>query len=228
LNNAGMTTSLAENHPLVVRTWRVGSISMGVTLLLIGTALAVSLWQDFNAYEVLLWVAPIVFIMLGLELLLYLKFSKSEKAIVRYDWLSVFFVGVIGMASLGLAFLMSTGLYDELQRELKMTQRSAFIETKAVKVPAGIEQISVHALSPVMISEADTKELQLLGQIRYWSPDKLERQDNRIMKTEIVGSTMYVMIGSPDHRDGGFVSDRIEMQLTLSVPKGLKVDFADF
>jgi hypothetical protein len=197
---------------------------MGVTLMLMGTALAVSLWQDIEAYEMLLWVAPVVFILLGAELLLYLKFSGSECAIVRYDWISVFFVGAVGMASLGLALLMSTGLFDELQRGLQMTQRSVFVETKPMQVPADINKIVVHSLGGVEFSETDTREVKLFGQIRYWSAEKLDRLDDSLLRTNIVGSTMYVMIGAVDHRDGGFVSDTIDPQLTLIVPKGVKLE----
>jgi len=206
-----------------VRTWRVGSLSMGVTLILMGTALAVSLWQDIRAYEMLLWVAPVVFIMLGAEQLLFLKFSGSERAIVRYDWISVFFVGIIGVSSLGLALLMSTGLFDELQRELQMTQRSAFVDTKAVKVPKEINKIVVHSLSSVEFGETDARELELFGQVRYWSAEKLDRLDDKMLQTNIVGTTMYVMIGTVEHRDGGFVSDTVNAELTLTVPKGVEL-----
>jgi len=211
------------NHPAGARTWRVGSLSMGVTLILMGTALAVSLWQDIEAFEVLVWVAPVVFIMLGAELLLYLKFSNSARTIVRYDWMSVFFVGMVGTASLGLALLMSTGLFDELQRGLHMTQRSAFVETKTIKVPADIKKIVVHSLDGVTLEHTETRELKLFGQIRYWSSEKYERLDNKMMQTDIVGSTMYVMIGSVDRRDSGFISDTVSPELTLIVPKDVDV-----
>lgn len=206
-----------------IRTWRVGSLSMGVTLMLMGTALAVSLWQDIEAYEMLLWVAPVVFIMLGAELLLYLKFSGSDRAIVRYDWMSVFFVGAVGLASLGLALLMSTGLFDELKRGLQMTQRTAFVETKTVQVPAGISKIVVHSLGGVEFDETDTREVQLFGQVRYWSAEKLDRLDDKMLQTNIAGTTMYVMIGAVDRRDGGFISETIDPQLTLIVPKGVEL-----
>ncbi|MNZ90067.1 hypothetical protein D3C78_1090200 [compost metagenome] len=182
-----------------------------------------SIWQDFEAYEMLLWVAPIVFIMLGVELLLYLKFSGTDYAVIRYDWISVFFVGLIGMASLGLALLISTGLFDELERGLKMTQRSSFVDTTPIQVPANVEKMVVHALGSVELSEADTRELQLFGQIRYWSSEKLDPLGDSLVKTNLVGDTLYIMIGGIDRRDGGFVSDTIDAQLTLIVPKGVEV-----
>ncbi|OMF29086.1 hypothetical protein BK133_18270 [Paenibacillus sp. FSL H8-0548] len=227
MNNVNIAVE-PEHLPQNARIWRVGSLSMGVTLILMGTGLAVSFWQEIEAYEMLMWVAPVVFIMLGVELLLYLKLSSSERAIVRYDWISVFFVGVIGAVSLGLALLMSTGLFDELQRGLQMTQRTAFIETKMEQVPASIERIVVHTYSDIQLTETDSRELQLFGQVRYSSSKPMERQDGHILKTETVGSTLYVMIGSLDNRDGGIVSDHLDMHMTLAVPKGVKVSYAEF
>lgn len=197
---------------------------MGVTLMLIGTALSVSLWTDIDSYDMLLWVAPVVFILLGVELLLYLKISGSERAIVRYDWISVFFVGIIGTASLGLALLMSTGLFDELQRGLHMTQRSAFVETQTVPVPADVKKIVVQSMDGVELGETETREVQLFGQVRYWSAEPLTRLDDQIMRTNTVGSTLYVMIGTIERRDGGLISDSVNPQLTLVLPKGVEVE----
>ncbi|MGO4369942.1 hypothetical protein [Paenibacillus sp. 2TAB19] len=215
------------NRPLPdggIRTWRVGSLSMGVTLMLIGAALAASLWQNIQAYEMLLWVAPIVFILLGLELLLYLKFSGSDRAIVRYDWVSVFFVGLIGTASLGLALLMSTGLFDELQRGLQTTQRSVFVEPHSLQVPDNVSKVIVQSIGGVVLGESDTREAKLFGQIRYWSAEPISEPDKELMQTTVVGNTLYIMVGTLDRRDGGLVTDTYDSQLTLVLPKGLEVE----
>ncbi|MHA6482024.1 hypothetical protein ACX1C1_08975 [Paenibacillus sp. strain BS8-2] len=206
-----------------IRQWRVGSLSMGVTLILMGTAFAVSLWQDVEAYELLLWVAPVVFILLGLELLLYLKMSGSRDTIVRYDWISVFFVGMIGAASLVLALLMSTGVFDELRTSVGMTQRTAFVETEGVSVPAEVKKIVVQATDGVSISETETREVRLMGQIRYWSEQPLSSIDTEIWRTEIVGDTMFIVVGSVPRRDGGLVTDAVRPMLMLALPKGLHV-----
>jgi len=206
-----------------VRTWRVGSLSMGITLMMIGTALAVSLWQDIEAYEMMLWVAPVVFIMLGAELLLYLKFSGSARAVVRYDWVSVFFVGMIGTVSLGLALLMSTGVFDELQRGLNTMQRSAFVSTSKVEVPVNIDKIVIQSQNPIEIEAADSSALQLIGQVSYWSADQLKQSDDKWLSTTVSGNTMYVMVGAVDRKDGGLVTDYVNAQLTLVVPSGIEI-----
>lgn len=103
MNPSPFDRPLSQSKQPEVRTWRVGSLSMGITLMLIGTALAVSLWQDAEAYELLLWVAPVVFVLLGAELLIYLRTAGKHGMIVRYDWISVLFVGAPELSSGGLS-----------------------------------------------------------------------------------------------------------------------------
>ena len=205
------------------RIWRVGSLSMGITLMLMGTALAVSIWQDAEAYELLLWVAPIVFILLGAELLIHLKLSGSRHTQLRYDWMSVFFVGCIGIASLLLALLMSTGLFDQLKDITQTTQRTAIVNADKIAVPAEIKKIVIQAVDPVTIEESNMREAQLLGQIRYWSAKPNTTINEDIMQTKVVGTTMYFIIGSMDRRDGGLITDTIRPMLILSLPKDIEV-----
>lgn len=202
---------------------RVGSMSAGITLILIGAALAISLWADMKAYEVLSWITPFVFILLGAEVLLYVKIAGSGSRGVRYDWFSMFTVGSISLISLGLALLMSTGLFDELQRGLQMTQRSEFVNPQSVQVPEQIDKIVVQAFGGVEHDETDSRELQLFGQVRYWSNKDWDPSAASLLQTNTVGSTMYVMIGTVAHRDRGLFPDSVDPQLTLVLPKDMEI-----
>ncbi|MDF2835863.1 MAG: putative lipoprotein [Paenibacillus sp.] len=218
----------SASAPQGIRAWRVGSLSMGITLILMGTAFAVSLWQETEAHELLLWVAPIVFILLGLELLLYLKMSGSRDTIVRYDWISVFFVGMIGAASLVLALLMSTGVFDELRSGMQMTQRTAFVETEGVPIPAEVKKVVIQATDGVTWNETETREARLMGQIRYWSKEPISSINKDIWRTEVIGDTMFIVVGSIPRRDGGFVNDAVRPMLILTLPKGLEVEVQNY
>lgn len=207
-----------------MRTWRVGSLSMGITLMLIGTAFAVSLWQEAEAYELLLWVAPIVFMLLGAELLLYLRMSGRRETIVRYDWISVIFVGMIGAASLILSLLMSTGVFDELRSGLQMTQRTAYVDTDGVQIPNEVKRVVIQSMGGVTLSQTDVREAHLIGQIRYWSDNPIASINNDIWRTKIVGDTMYIVIGSVPRRDGGLVTDAVQPNLMLALPKDIQIE----
>ncbi|MGI2296419.1 hypothetical protein [Paenibacillus sp. GXUN7292] len=207
------------------RTWRVGSLSMGITLVLIGTALAVSLWQKIDALDLLLMSAPIVFIMLGCELLVYLKLSGKESLQIKYDWLSLMFVGIIGVASLIIAMLMSTGLMDDLKREFQMVQRTVYIEPVKASVPAEVKKIVVQSFQAIQLDKTDTNEVHLLGTVQYLSVDSLTVEAEQLFRTAVVGNTMYITIGGIDKKAGGFVRDSVFSRLTLVVPNHLEVTY---
>lgn len=230
MSTANQINPLSNGRPVMpserpaVRAWRVGSLSMGITLMLIGTAFAVSLWQDAEAYEMLLWVAPVVFILLGAEVLIYLVVAGKRDTVVQYDWLSVFFVGIMGMASLSLALMMYSGIFDELKRELQMTSRTAFVETEKLVVPAEVNKIIIQSSPNVTIDETKTKEIQLMGQIRYRSPEPIPGLGSGLMKTNIIGSDLYVFVVSPDLKSGGWFADYADPRLILALPEGIEVE----
>jgi Predicted membrane protein len=205
------------------RVWRVGSISMGVTLMLIGTALAVSLWQDANAYELLPWAAPVVFILLGGELLVHLKLSGRPGVIVRYDGVSLFFVSVIGIGSLAAAALLSTGLLDELRNEWHAVNRTAFVKMEPVPVAEGLNRIVVQSASGVAVDAQDTDEIGLTGQIRYRSKEPFGSLDGMI-RTHTSGTTLYIFVGTPDRQDGSRSADVVRTGLILTVPYNIEVE----
>lgn len=218
---------LSSSKQSNAREWRVGSLSMGITLMLIGTAFAVSLWQDADAYDLLLWVAPVVFILLGLELLIYLGVAGKGERLVRYDWISVFFVGVIGLASLVLALLMSTGLFEEIKREINTTHRTAFVTTENIEVPKTIQNIIVQSSVGISVEQKKTQELHLMGQVDYRAEKASAIHSESMLRTEIVGSDMYVFIGKPEWENGSSVS-HTRSELILTIPEGVTVERRSF
>src|SRR5690625_7952784 len=90
-----------------MRTWRVGSISMGVSLLLLGVLLLLSQFFQVKVTTIFLTWWPVILIVLGLELLVYLFLSKQENPVIKYDFLSVVFVGFICMFAIVIILLLT-------------------------------------------------------------------------------------------------------------------------
>lgn len=205
------------------RMWRVGSMTAGVVFVLMGVILAVSLWTHVEAHEALSWIGPVIFILLGIEVLLYLRHAGSDQVIVRYDWLSILTIGIVSVASIVLSLLISTGIYDELQRGMSMMQRSAYVELEPMQVPKEVETIVVHSLSHLEIYRSNTRQLQLFGQVRYWSDEPLDLEQVNLLQTNTVGSTMHVMVGTIERRDAGLYPTYVDSQLTLVVPEEVEI-----
>ena len=67
-----------------MRTWRVGTISMGASLLLLGVFLLLSQIVGWDLTRVMISWWPIILVVLGIEILVYLLLSKSEKPVLKY------------------------------------------------------------------------------------------------------------------------------------------------
>lgn len=210
-----------------MKAWRVGSLSMGITLLLLGSAIAVSIWSGLHSINMLLWVAPLVFILLGLELLAFLWLAGSDRTVMRYDWMSLFFVTVIGAGAIVLASLTSTGVLDTVRDSLKVSERTTVVQPEAVAVPDTVNKIVVQSFDAVQLDKSDSRDVKLLGQVQYRSVEPLKHSEP-LMTTEMVGSTMYIMIGSYQQKDTAIVTDMYNPALTLVLPKGVEVERRGF
>jgi len=95
-----------------MRRFRVGTISMGITLIAFGIILLVSqVDRMFAVQQIMKW-WPVILIILGIETLAYVYMSKEEEAKVKYDIFSIFIVGLIIFASLGIYTV--TSVFDEV------------------------------------------------------------------------------------------------------------------
>ncbi len=88
---------------------------------------------------------PVLLIILGVEILLYLLLSKKEQSFIKYDIFSIFFIGVLG--SVGIAFycLLSTGLLDEVRHSIHTTRQTSNIPSGQLNIPESIKKIVVDA-----------------------------------------------------------------------------------
>lgn len=77
-----------------MRTWRVGTFSMGLSIISLGCFLLFSVIQGTKVLDSLTAWWPVLLIILGVEILLYLLFSKKEQSFIKYDIFSIFFIGV--------------------------------------------------------------------------------------------------------------------------------------
>src|SRR5690606_16989569 len=118
-----------------------------------------------------------------------------------------------------LALLMSTGVFDELRNGLQMTQRTAYVETQGVPIPAQVKKVVIQATDGVTWNETETSEARLMGQIRYWSKEPISSINEDIWRTEIIGDTMFIVVGIVPRRDGGLVNDAVRPMLMLALPK---------
>lgn len=99
---------------MMMERWRVGSLTMGLVLILFGVVTLTSLIMGFSAVNILIMLWPAILICLGVEILLHLFARKKgrEEIKLRYDVLSILFIGfLLLLSSAFYAFTYISELY---------------------------------------------------------------------------------------------------------------------
>lgn len=97
-----------------MRRWRVGTISLGIVLIALGVGMLFSLVRGLLLLETFLKWWPLVLVLLGLEILVYLYTAKEPEPKVKYDTFSMFVIFLVLFASIGAYALTATGLFARL------------------------------------------------------------------------------------------------------------------
>jgi hypothetical protein len=101
-----------------VRQWRVGTISLGFSLIFGGIALLI--WQVSGQPAPLLLLKwwPSVLVILGLEVLTYTFQLNKERPVLKYDLASICLIFVLVGATLVLSFFSSVGLTEYVRQAI--------------------------------------------------------------------------------------------------------------
>jgi hypothetical protein len=84
-----------------MRRWRVGTFSMGILLVAAGILLLIGQIRGINGAGMILKWWPIILIVLGVEILAYILFSREEQPRIKFDGLSIVMVIFIVLFSSG-------------------------------------------------------------------------------------------------------------------------------
>jgi len=84
---------------------RIGTLTLGLSLVYIGIVLILTLFVNLNIVIILLRLFPVILVCLGLEVLLFSIWNKSEEKL-KYDGVSIFLIllftfGAICVAAAG-------------------------------------------------------------------------------------------------------------------------------
>jgi len=210
-----------------MKQWRVGTFSMGISLIMAGVTLLISSWQGLSAFDTLIAWWPVVFVLIGIEILLFAVLSKTENRIVKYDVFSVLFVGLIGCLCLGYAMLASTGLLNEVRYAVGSTERSLDLPKVAENVPADVNRIVVQfgGRQPKIDKTAD-RSVSLFGnyRVRTSSERNIEAlKPDEVATVQTVGTTMYVSVKELP-RKRGLTDEYPYAAVTVVLPQDIPVE----
>ena len=211
-----------------MRTWRVGSISMGASLLFLGIFLLFSELLKWDSVYVLTGWWPVLLIVLGAEILVYLYLSKQEKPIVKYDFLSILFVAVIGTVGIGFTVLQATGLMGQIQTFFDSEMKTVDLPTYNHQVGDDVKRIVVDSSHyPITVETVTGKEVSVFGTYRgAFKADRpfLSKPEDYLLTTQ-KGDTLYIRLkGLPE--SNGWRQSGQEIQATLVIPASKSLEIS--
>nr|WP_263323733.1 hypothetical protein [Neobacillus sp. Marseille-Q6967] len=209
-----------------MRTWRVGTVSMGASLIFLGLFLFLSRFFGSNLVHVLTAWWPILLIVLGAEILLYLYFSRQEKPVLKYDLLSIFFVGVLGMFGIMLAILSTTGVIGKVEEVVAREERSFELPAFSYPVNEEVKRVVLRTTGYQMTIEAtEAREVSMFGTYRAQTVKKeklIKTADDFVSATQ-KGDTLYVNVKTLPNEVGPFYAQQ-EVAATILIPNNVKLE----
>ncbi|TBL72933.1 LiaF transmembrane domain-containing protein [Paenibacillus thalictri] len=217
-----------------MKKWRVGTLSMGLTLVLLGALLFASQWEGLQAFDALAVWWPVILILLGLEIIGYLIFSRKENQVIYYDILSIFFVGVLCLGSLGFAFLTSLGVVSEVRSALHTVERSGDLPAISQEIPQTVKRIIVQTSGEaVKIDKSEQPALNVFGTYRIQTAlsetegTAAPANSDDYCTVRTVGDTMYVQL-KPLPAERGWKSSYRHMEVTAVLPQDKQVELRGY
>ncbi|WP_051620854.1 LiaF transmembrane domain-containing protein [Paenibacillus sp. UNC451MF] len=210
-----------------MKKWRVGTLSMGLTLILLGVILFMSQWQGIQAFDAFIAWWPIIFVLLGLEIIIYLLFSRKENSILQYDFMSLFFVGVICIGCLGFALLTSVGIMGEVRSMMGATEETRDLPTVKEALGDGVKKIVVQSADQnVKIDKSADRSVQIFGTFRErikGGGQSRPLDKDQIISVHTAGDIMYVQIKRLPSEQG-IQSYYPWMTVTVVLPQDVQVE----
>ncbi|CEG26386.1 hypothetical protein [Bacillus sp. B-jedd] len=211
-----------------MRTWRVGTFTMGAALLFLGVLLLFSQFADYSLYTVMLSWWPALLIILGAEILLFLFVQKKENAFLKYDLLSIFIVGLLGTAGIGFAIVSSTGVLGKVEAAMNREGRSFELPEFSSLMDSNIKRIVVNTAGyPLTIETTASKEVSLFGTYRTQTSagKKVLESASDYVTVIAKGDTLYLNMKRLPSEAWPFDSYS-SLEATLLVPADANLDVA--
>lgn len=138
---------------------RVGTFTMGITMILVGLLIVCSLFGWGVQLEWVFRLAPLILVALGVEVLVG-AFSKNTR--LKYDFLSIIVCGILTLAALGFSAMPFVLQYFGPTHEQAERRVEAEVYEKVLNsLPGdGLEMLDVSAVLQRPVQDAENASLQ--------------------------------------------------------------------
>lgn len=207
-----------------MRTWRVGTVSMGLALILLGVILMVSQFTGWELVNLASAWWPMVLIVLGVEVIVYLVLSKQEKPVIKYDFVSILFIGALGTVGILFFIVSSIGLIEEVQGAMKSESIQGSLPTIEENLTNDINKIVVQPGHEELTIETNSERtVHLFGTFESSYPEAASMKKEDLVNLTKTGDTLFIqLLDGP--RQHGIHYKTTSYQRTLSLPHDIDVE----
>ncbi len=206
-----------------MRQWRVGTLSMGLLLVFTGVGLLLGQFNKMAVVDLSLKWWPLLFILLGMEVLLQNQFKKDENSKIKYDIFSIIIILGIVLSGLSLQTLSQVGLVERARYSIS-SQVFEIQDSTEIPLEAGIQKI-VLATGGNQVNIHSSQGNSILAnsnlQIRAQSKQEAQGTDDQSQKIsqQRVANTLYIDLQS-NHGSNQIVDCRY----ALIIPEQINVE----
>lgn len=206
-----------------MRQWRVGTLSGGLLLIITGSALLYAQFNKLAVFDTVLKWWPVIFILLGLEVLLQSYLQRQEDNKVKYDILSIIIILFIVLFGVGIQTFRELGLADRIRLEVS-SQVFVIQDHRQIPLDAGIHrviletdgsQVNIHNTSGNSITAQYS--LHVRSQSQNQAQEYVEKFPGMSEKKE--GDTVYIHLNS-----GRGDSSLVNSEYSLLIPANVAVE----
>lgn len=203
-----------------MRQWRVGTLSMG--LLLVGTGVGL-LWSQFQpataVAAVLRW-WPLLFVVLGLEVLAYAWGRKDQDGLVKYDVFSILIIVLLVFTGLGLKVFQDAGLGQYVQEQVESSNYNISLAGHEIALGEEVQKLVVTGSScrQLDIRTVESPNLVVGGDLQLRAKTREEAASRAAQsftpRTRQAGDTVFLnMNGSGDMEARLMIPDRLAVEI---------------
>jgi len=160
---------------MLMKRWRVGSFSMGLILVAFGILLLVSLIIKINVINIVYTLSPVILILLGIEILLHLFVKNGDDVKIKYDFLSIIFIGFI--LFIGACVYAMTGFIGFFESKQEMFSafgiRNETVYNEYSKEFDNANEIAIFgAFQDIQVFSTDSNKIKVEYYVKFNTSDK--------------------------------------------------------
>ncbi|NLO24576.1 MAG: hypothetical protein GX114_00315 [Clostridiales bacterium] len=210
-----------------MRRWRVGTLSLGVLLIVLGVVMLAAQFKQVAILDMLLTWWPLILVLIGAEILAHVYTAKEQEPKVKYDGFSIFLIILIVFFSIGMYALTSTGVIEGIAWMVESRIVPVDIPSQRIGVDESLERIVVSApRGRLDVKKSSTSEIVVFGEAVVNASNEeeakaLAEQNRAITRRE--GDTLFVQLLSTTW-SGDFKPGIREIRHTLMLPPHVRVE----